>query len=627
MKPLDRFVRDPSFSCEMPQRVDKMNLNESVENVIQGLFGDLNIHECTYDNLAEVTGRWVKFAEQQSSNRDWDISNPGGSCHLDRISRLVAFRHIAEFRSRVRARSAIEIAVLELFLLSRIRTYVLAYLSVQEGEDFEGLESYESRVPLFISQLLRNLGRRSNCTLNLGYKWLRLRIDIDPLVHLRKMYGLMLLRERRGPKTSWVASGLMAIHKTGFLLKSKLVVYIAKIVANRLASHDDHVTGITSLLRTKAVRRFLATCIMILFPSARELIETDWLDLLTRIEEFFVPRLPALLKAMPHGSINNHGFIKLCKVAFGTIAGRTSVRNVHEINNIDFIFNTLRVAYSWGVTYPLVDNLLDSAATTEDIRAQLSKVLSDLFAGNVETYAVDGHKHLSINEVHQRLSEVISLVPPGRLPQARRILGHLLESHRRDSKRRLSTLGPNGGSDIRREVMVDTALKAALVRLATMEICGIAVDEEVVARNLVRSLFNQLGDDLWDIYEDFDDDRVTPYTLFLTQGGTPNPFDFYYDYSVLLAQGLSKRRQVAVFIGFCETLRDSLLTLKERKSDLLGVSAAVSRTLERVEGGSLGQVVCDIPHVDFDAVLFAFENAVLENCFRSLKTSSRNTKR
>lgn len=547
----------------------------------------------SYDDLARVATVWIEHAGGELPK----FQSAGQS--LRRLTRFFARRRFAEFRAFFKPRTSLEAALLELFLQTRIRTYVLAYLSVQEGEDFEGAASYETRAPILIAQLLRRLGRWSNATFSPGLGPLRLRMSIDPLVHLRKAYGLMLLRRpsRRA----------LAYHRWMFTLKSRLVTLVLRRSLRRLSGPDIS-AGLMSILQNRVVRRLLATAIFILFPDAVRLTERDWLDLLDRISGYFAPRIEELLAAMPEQSIRDHGLIKLVKVAFGTIAGRTSVREVHEKEPVDFIFNTLRLAYSWGVTYPLVDNVLDSLATVPQVRAQLVRSLSGLFSGiAAEEQPID---HRSVREVHARLAEVISLVPPDRLPAARRTLGLLLESHQRDSRRRLSAL-PDG-EDVRSEVMVDTALKAALVRLATMDVCGIAVDAETVARALVRSLFNQLGDDLWDIYEDADDDRVTPYTLFLTRGGGQNPFDFYLGYTALLAQGLSQRRQTAAFLGFCETLRDSLLALQGRKADSLGVTEAIKESLHRVAGVEPGDLVEDVPHVDFDAVLFALEEALFD---------------
>ncbi|QEH35384.1 hypothetical protein OJF2_39360 [Aquisphaera giovannonii] len=532
---------------------------------------------------------------------------------MDRLKQFFACRHFAEFRARIRSRTSFQAALVELFLQGRIRSYVLAYLSVQEGEDFEGADGYDTHIPLFISQLLRNLGRVSLCSLNLPLWKLNVHIDIDPLVNLRSLYSLLLFGHR-GRKTSLVTRAGIAWQRLVFQLKAKLVSAVMRMTLWRTIGRRQN-DGFIRLLRFPGVRRLLAVAILVLFPSAHELTEPEWLSLLNRIEDYFVRRLNDLTAALPEQSLSNHGVIKLVKVAFGTIVGRVSVRDAHEANNSEFIFNTFRIAYCWGITYPLVDNVLDSSSTVQAVREQLTLALTNIFNSEKSTACsglADEGCDPGVREVSERLREALSLVPSARLKAARSLLGNLLESHRRDSRRRISTIGLSTEESVRSEVMIDTALKSALVRLATMELCGIEVEELTISGCLVRSLFNQLGDDLWDIYEDADDDRVTPYTLFLLNGGGGNPFDFYFRYTAFMTDGFSRRRRTAALMGFCETLRDSLLSLRDRPEDSLDVAGNIAGLIERAKQQSASNFVQEVPHVDFDAVLFAFEKAMLE---------------
>ncbi len=120
-------------------------------------------------------------------------------------------------------------------------------------------------------------------------------------------------------------------------------------------------------------------------------------------------------------------------------------------------------------------------------------------------------------EVLLRLQEAISLIPAERRQHALGFLRQLLDVHKRDSERRLSSLTNSDANITQAQVLDDTAAKAALVRLATMAICGITVDSETQQRCWERGLFNQLGDDLWDIYEDAKDDRVTHLHVILSK--------------------------------------------------------------------------------------------------------------
>ncbi|MFM9961823.1 MAG: hypothetical protein ACKV2Q_11430 [Planctomycetaceae bacterium] len=589
-----------------------MAQHDLIEDFAKELFGASGIGDACYEELSQVVNRWIERVEEEIASVESNVEPTSGK-HLDRLGRWFSRRRFAEFRQQVKPGTTLEAALLELFLQCRIRMHVLAYLSVQEGEDFEGAANYETRVPIFIAQLLRRLGRWSNLVATPSIGRLRIRVDIDPLAELRQLYGILVLSTCPGQRPSWRTRLAMAYHRFSFRMKTRILAASLRTILRRTVGRAP-TAGVATFLRNKIVRRLLATAIFILFPDAKDLSESNWNELLLRIENYFVPRVADLLTSMPEQSVRDHGLIKLCKVAFGTIAGRTSVREHHEPDRIDFIFNTLRLAYSWGVTYPLVDNVLDSAATTPTMREQLPIVLKTLFASASFGFDEDARnlEHTAIREVHARLSEVLTLVPLKRQSTARRWLGNLLESHRRDSLRRLSTTNRRDANKLYREVMIDTALKSALVRLATMEVCGIEVDEQIATRSFLRSLFNQLGDDLWDIYEDADDDRVTPFTLHLTHPGTSDPFKFYLGYTTILTRGLSHRRQIAAMMGLCETLRDSLLALQQRTSDSLGVANAIAEMMDKSAKKPASSLAAEVPHVDFDAVLFSFERALFD---------------
>ncbi|MFO0818603.1 MAG: hypothetical protein U1A77_11715 [Pirellulales bacterium] len=558
-----------------------------------------------YEELRKVARHWIDHVAEEIAQRDPRL---GDDREGERLVDLFRKRRFGEFRRRISVKSPLEHALLEYFLLSRIRSYVLAYLSVQEGEEFEGATEKETQAPLLIAQMLRNTGRRSSCGVRLGWGRWRVFFNLDPLVDLRKLYALEVLGRRKNSE-HWQDKLARLWHVAGFHARSKFVELLGRRMMRR-ASGTGRNASSSGLIERPDFRRLAAICLLMLFPETKKLKQDEWLRLLRRLEEFFVPRIAHLWRAMPPESVANHGFVKLFKVAFGTVVGRVAVRAEHEADTEEFIFNTLRLAYSWGITYPLVDNVLDSESTTAQVRDELMQVLVAVFAGG-EPDKVSSDS-LVVQEVGQRLAEVMSLIPKRRLPYARQALANLLESHRRDSHRRLADVPTNADDRAAFEqvVLEDTALKAALVRLATMEICGIEVDDATLDRGLSRSLFNQLGDDLWDIYEDVDDNRVTPFTLFLKSGGTLNPFDYYLQYAVVMTRNMTRRRRSAAFMGCCETLRDFLLTKETRSSDPLQVSGQIADTLNRQGVESLRAVLEDVPHVDFDAVLFAFEDAL-----------------
>lgn len=580
---------------------------DDVEAFVTALFSGGSVEELSYDDLRRIARKWIDYVSEINQEQVKDEAERS----IDRIGQLLSKRKLAAFRGKVRPKSQLAKAYVELFILSRIRPYVLAYLSVQEGENFEGADMYDTMAPDFIRQFLRFVGKRSYSTSSFGLARIRMRLKIDPLLNLREIYSCTVCDEQRRGLYRCGRWLFLQYHKCQFKLKTFLLGRIVWAYTRSLSRGKP--ADFRAFMRRRGVQRSSAIAILVLFPSARALSEREWLLLFRRVEEYFVPRLCRLVEIIPEESIRNHGLIKLIKVGFGTIAGRTSVRNLHESCNVDFIFNTLRLAYCWGLSYPLVDNFLDSDSTSEDARRELMESLAAILLQRSDLGVVSGSDkavHPCVAEMTERLSEAISLTPLDQRTPTLRMLHHLLEAHRHDASRRLSTTNSNCDREFWMDVMVDTALKSALVRSATMKLCGIAIDGRTAARLLIRSLFNQLGDDLWDIYEDFNDDRITPFTVYLTHNGLPNPFKYYLDYSTLLSCGMSRRRKTAIFMGFCETLRDCLLELNKNPADTLGVSSSLDHLIGQ-RSSDLRETIRDVPHVDFDAVLFSFESAIL----------------
>lgn len=527
------------------------------------------------------------------------------------IERLLRRRRIDEFRRWIDPRTPWQKALVELFLQARLRRYVLAYLSVQEAEDFEGRSAFDTRAPLFIAQLLDRVGRRSHVGIRPGIGRFRTTISLDPLIPLRRAYGRFLRERRGGPEGRRAIRGAR-YHRMMFRAKCRLFERIARTVVARFLRSGRGGIDFPGLA-SRPIRAAMATGVLVFFPMAERLDETQWIELLERLQQYFKESLERLRDALPGRSLRNHGLIKLAKVAFGTLVGRTAVLDPDSERPVDAIVDTCRLAYSWGITYPLVDNVLDDAEVPEGTKREIVSVLEGIFrGGSAVDAAAPGSESPLVREVRYRLSEVVNLLEPTRRDQTLATLANLLESHRCDASRRLFA-AESEAPDRDLEVLADTLLKAALIRIATMAVCGIEISEATLETACERGLFNQLGDDLWDIYEDLDDDRVTPFTLYLSGKSTIDPFRLYLRYTARIAERLGPKRRLAAFLGCCETLRDALLTVSDRPSDPLEVEGHIRRSVDQCGALESYLGVRGVPHVDFDAVLFAFEAALLDS--------------
>ena len=172
-----------------------MSGHRTPESYFTEFCGQVDLSKSSYDDLCDLIRKWVEFAEGWCNQfvEQVDLTTDG----LDQLARVFQNRHVSTFRTKISPKSLLEVAFFELFLLARIRSHVLAYLSVQECEDFEGSNFIPTRASLFISQFLQSVGIKSCIALRPGFGRFRFSINLDPLTHLRGMYAIHLKAARQ----------------------------------------------------------------------------------------------------------------------------------------------------------------------------------------------------------------------------------------------------------------------------------------------------------------------------------------------------------------------------------------------------------------------------------------------
>jgi len=563
----------------------------------------------SYDSLSEVASEWIAHVEGHSSEGIAAQLFAGDMARADSVLGRLPMEPLWQ---AIRPRPGLETALTELYLMAALRPHVLAYLSVQEGRALDGADSEAPHASRLMRDILRRVGRHPQAVASRRWGPLRLRVHLDPLLHLRRSHLILVRSRRHGAGLSAREHACLMREKALFRLRCGAI----RLAIRQVRRYEQH--DLTATLRSMAshgpYRQMLAFYILLLFPCARKLTNTSWGQLIDSIADYFIPKLDTLREVLPVESLRDHGIVKLMKIAFGVITARVANRDLHEPNDIEFILNTLRLSYSWGLTYPLVDNVMDSKATPGAVRDELADGLLHLFrAIDTSGDALPQSSHPVVRETFARVGEALELIPSQMRPAARHSLLMLLESHRRDAQRRLSSWPEAAPPEAFEAVWSDSVLKAACIRIATLTICGQATPPDSAARQLMASLLNQLGDDLWDLHSDLAEDRVTPFTLWAAGHSVRDPFRFFLDYVAVIATDQPTARRVALAIGVQETVR----CFEEECDKRPG---RVSEEARRKLSDALGAVpfawdperAPHVPHVDPDAVLFAIEEAFLQ---------------
>lgn len=495
-------------------------------------------------------------------------------------------------RKRFTSRSPLGNALVELFLYSRTRGYGLAFLGIQECLPVERDGGRGSHIMDVFAEVLSALGRMPLLTAKLGGFKYSPSIDLDPLGTLRRAYHGELMRARR-PRGSARRSGVtFGPTRTVFLLKVRLIELIAKR-AFRFPSEFPTAEDLTKSMETRNAQRVVVAQVLILFPGSSSLGDHELVTLGKRIGVYLAERFADLLRVMTRDSLEAEGVAKLAKTAVGVISWRVRCQPSDLTDHASFIFDTIRLAYCWGTTYPLIDDVLDSPETEsgvlEDLRLSLEELFEDGPPGVVSSSVP------LVDEVCGRLSELLSLIDPESVVDVKRTLRHLLQAHLEDSGFLETDLT---NEDL---LLSNSMVRAALVRFATKQISGASPSDFQVRHEFSVGLLNQLSDDVWDFVADREANRATPITALASgPGGIEEAIRLYLDYGFWLIRECSQREQVAATIGMVSATQAGLKDVSGGEEILSGI----------LRGYGIDDGIGAAPFVDPDPVIFGLFAAI-----------------
>ena len=167
--------------------------------------------------LDEAGAGWLQARAGADGNLG-SVLSPQLNAELGCVARMLERRRFAAFCARVAPACAVQRGIVDLFCSSRLHRYVLAYMSVQETQDWDTQDTPYPHTASLISQLLARLGKRSllNVTLRIGP--LHWTVAVDPLNPLRSAYVDFLAQHRLTAAGRVLGSLRLRYHITSFSL-------------------------------------------------------------------------------------------------------------------------------------------------------------------------------------------------------------------------------------------------------------------------------------------------------------------------------------------------------------------------------------------------------------------------
>lgn len=193
----------------------------------------------------------------------------------------------------------------------------------------------------------------------------------------------------------------------------------------------------------------------------------------------------------------------------------------------------IRLGYSYGLTYPFIDDLLDAQVLTAQEKAHYSDMIrTALLTGSVPDLGEwTGARKAMIQYVHAELREAFEYIKHCQQPETQHLFFEqayvFFHSQELDRAKDLTH-----ATYTNEELYVPIILKSASSRLIARSILRAPLDEGFEDRTFFYGIFNQLADDFADMFDDRRDGAVTPYTYYLTyrdqRPDLLNPFELYW---------------------------------------------------------------------------------------------------
>jgi geranylgeranyl pyrophosphate synthase len=195
--------------------------------------------------------------------------------------------------------------------------------------------------------------------------------------------------------------------------------------------------------------------------------------------------------------------------------------------------DAIRLGYSYGLTYPFIDDLLDAKVLSEQEEKQYSDLIrTTLITGVVpELGEWQGANEELIRYIHSELRDAFEYIKNHQHPETRKSFFEqayvFFHSQEVDRKKDLSYAGYTN-----EELYIPVILKSSSSRLIVRSVISAPEDEGFDSRTFYYGIYNQLADDFADMFDDLKEAAVTPYTYYLKyhhlRTDLINPFELYW---------------------------------------------------------------------------------------------------
>lgn len=252
---------------------------------------------------------------------------------------------------------------------------------------------------------------------------------------------------------------------------------------------------------------------------------------------WLIKKLQAVSSNIPNDMEVDHAKRKLIKIIAGVLmhvleemGDEIAIAPESRAEKLD---QAIRLGYAYGLTYPFIDDLLDAHVLSDQEKKQYSDLIrTTLITGDVpELGEWVGKNKAFIQYIHSELRDAFEYIKANQRQETSQSFLEqayvFFHSQEVDREKKLSH-----ASYTNEELYLPVILKSSSSRLIVRSVISVPEDEGFDNRTFFYGIYNQLADDFADLFDDLENDAVTPYTYFLKyhekRPDLINPFELYW---------------------------------------------------------------------------------------------------
>lgn len=250
---------------------------------------------------------------------------------------------------------------------------------------------------------------------------------------------------------------------------------------------------------------------------------------------WLVNKLKIVSSNIPEGMDAEQAQRKLIKIIAGVIMHVVEEMedDISSEERTRKLEEAIKLGYSYGLTYPFIDDLLDSKVLSLKEKERYTNLIrTTLITGSVPELGLwAGENADLIRFIHRELRFAFEYIKVKQRPET---VNHFLEqsyvffqSQEVDRDKQLSH--PYYSNE---ELYIPIILKSSSSRLIVRSVISADEDEGFENRTFFYGIYNQLADDFTDMFDDMENGAVTPYTYYWTyhdkRQDLINPYELYW---------------------------------------------------------------------------------------------------